>query len=420
MKSFNKFFDLLIYGFIFGVLVVLAVLGIRYYRSIQKPIVPSLPPSSSAVTAATQLAQMTVTPGVDSDGQLPTAIPWTDSFRLGDQEVLTQAIHNLYATKSFDLRISTVNTYGGVGIYCIAQYLPIPLTGAKYDPNQSMAPQVSDQGKWVILPGSRYCSMWLVMGELWGGVIQRDLQTASVYTPQTKPSYIPPNQSWILLTPTDQTTDNELTRTHEHTQTASVELHLPFGLLTSSIQPKNQLKKTLGPAPNGLVVELINGVNWLKDKPQFQTVADAADTYARWLAQYDMIAPIGPNGSRDTSNLNKLKEDMDTAFSNPSLTGSKYPYDNLRADMEIVVKNAGYLSLDSFTVVLEWPYHPGEWITLESLADKNSLPVPVIKPDDLDFNKDNLYVLFSEDVEKEMTWDKVPDWARSWFHLPPQ
>src|SRR6266496_4619757 len=96
-------------NFLLFILLLVVITGAGYQflqtksQNTQTPVIPTAV-VGSLEEVATNIAQMTITPGVESNGQLPTAIPWTTVLNLGQEQPLIDAIHQLYATKSMDVR----------------------------------------------------------------------------------------------------------------------------------------------------------------------------------------------------------------------------------------------------------------------------------------------------------------------------
>jgi hypothetical protein len=356
------------------------------------------------------------TPTVQGNGQLPSEIPWTDTFNLGDAEKLRELLHSVYATEGMDLRVSSVTERGGFGIYCGAatcRFFWYPTDNPALSlPERINKGMLSE----LMAPETRYCRVVLKIGELWGGVPQWALQN-------------------FIIGKTEHVTKDEITKKRDHTSTASVILHVPFGLQTESVQPTNVVPKTVI-APPEVPVEprLAAGVSiWNRDHVDLVTYFTKIDQYADWLSTYDLIAPINwttNNAPRSLVNLYALKLEIEKHFNTPSPDPNKpWPYDNLYADALKQALAAGFTGLDQFQVVLDWPNpeRQGEWYYLKSIGkipDKSDPDYkakyeaylaalePVIKPDDLDFNRDNLYPLFRADVSN-LDWSWVPT-ASEW------
>lgn len=386
------------------------------------------PAPNSAEQAAINIQNLTPTPGAGSNGQLPTAIPWTTNIEFGEEAQLREALHGVYGSSGFDYRVTTINTRGGVGIYCIVGFTN-PLLGPGYDPNIPIPDQINS-GRIKVIAGGRYCAAWFVLGELWAGVPQSALQKLDSFqsearlelTPTTvDPSGItrsasapngdrcPDGTVWI--------SDDSTTNQHTCGQWVDVTLHVPFGLLTSSTQPTNQVKFSID-HPHNVIRSWGDFNAWVNGTTDYQTYIDQADTYAYWLARYDLIAPIDPNGGRDLSNLNRLKADMDLHYNSPSPNPQQpWPYDHLRQLAQEKAVAAGYQGVRSFRVVLEWPGRENEWVYLESIEGGNY--DYVVDPTDLQFNQNNVYQLYAAEFKAAGTTPEwVPSWARSWFRWP--
>ena len=371
-------------------LMVVLVGGAFYYGKLSGriPSVADIPTSEAALAAATRIAEHTQTPGPAGEQALATLMPWQDVYQLGDAELLRQSLMGVYASAGFDLRVSSIVDTGASGIYCIQGHIPdhaeeIPLV------TQVQA------GTITLIPGTRYCVGVAKIGELWGGVPQIDLQKFELE--ELEHRSVDPNE-----------------RTITHTETVDIELHVRFGLLTHSVQPGNEIKKTFDD-PNGVLREWIDLVKRMKfalfggepaEAEFFRAAIDRADNLANELATLELIAPTEPDGSRSMRNLDELKRLIEWHFNSPSPDpANPWPFDNLYPIAVEKAKRAGYTGIGEFKVVLEWPYEEGVWYYLINL---DSDPKRVIETNDLDKFKHNLYPLYRD----EIGFDWVPQWNK--------
>lgn len=376
-----------------AILLVVLIVGLvgatYYYGTLQGGVgIADIPTSEAAQAAATRMAEHTQTPGPAGEQALATLIPWQDVYQLGDAELLRQSLMSVYAATGFDLRISSVVDTGASGVYCIQGHIPEPVEEIP------LVTQVQ-AGTVVLIPETRYCVGVAKIGELWGGVPQVDLQEFTLK--ELEHRSVDPNE-----------------RTITHTETVDIELHVRFGLLTQSVQPGNEVKKTFDD-PNGVLREWIDLVKRMKfalvggepaEAEFFRAHIDRADNLADELATLELIAPLEPDGSRSMRNLDELKRLIEYHFNNSS--GDKnnpWPYDNLYALAIEKALAAGYTGVGEFKVVLEWPKEEGVWYYLTDL-DIN--PKRVIEPNDLDKFKHNLYPLYRD----EIGFDWVPQWNK--------
>lgn len=376
-------------GAILIVVLILALVGgVYYYGKLNSGGMANIPTSEAAQAAATRMAEHTQTPGPAGEQALATLMPFQDVYQLGDAELLRRSLQEVYASAGFDLRVSSLVETGAMGVYCIQGHIPEPVEEIP------LAAQVR-AGTVVLIPKTRYCVGVAKIGELWGGVPQVDLQEFTLK--EFEHRSVDPNA-----------------RTITHTEMVDIELHVRFGLLTHSVQPGNEVKKTFDD-PNGVVREWIDLVKRMKfalfggdpaDAEFFRAAIDQSDNLADELATLELIAPVQPDGTRSTRNLDELKRLIEYHFNNSSGNpNNPWPYDHLYQLAVEKAKAAGYTGIGKFKVVFEWPYEKGVWYYLMNL---DTDPKRVIEPNDMDKFKHNLYPLYAGEIGR----DWVPQWPK--------
>ncbi|GIK83777.1 MAG: hypothetical protein BroJett025_03990 [Patescibacteria group bacterium] len=350
-----------------------------------------IPTSSAAEEAATAIADLTPTPGPAGEQTLVTEIPWQDVYHLGDTEMLRQALMGVYGSMGMDLRVSSLVETGALGLYCIQAHYP------EHNDFSPLVEQVRN-GSVTLIPKTRYCVGYAKLGELWGGVPQSDLQN-------------------FTLNPLDFQAIDPENKIITHTQTVDIELHVRFGLLTHSVQPGNEVKKTFDD-PNGVIMEWVDLAKRLhlalfggdpQEAEYFRTNIDQADNLANELATLELIAPLEPDGTRSTRNLDALKTLIEWHFNNPSPDANNpWPYDNLYALAVAEAKKSGYTGIGSFEVILEWPFEPDVWYYLSELG--SVAPKRVIESNDMDKFFHNLYPFYRDEIGMDWvpTWENTP------------
>ncbi|GEM_PF-5025750 len=319
------------------------------------------------------IGRATVTPGPQGHDQVSTWIPWTTDLKEGDAGKVSQALSGKVATAGLDGRISSEIDVAGLGPFCKQGYFSKPGVAANAPAKDKIL---------MLVPGTRYCAMTAMLMSLYGGVLQRDLQTN------------------ITVTSVDNTpVTDSIARKITKTQKADVVIKARFGLLTGGIQPGNVVKKTLdSPAAVTRAFLDVSKTVWQGD-PNFITgMIDEADNLSYQLAYWNTLAPMQPDGSRSRTNLEKLFQLVQYHFSNPSPDPTNpWPYDNLKVAAEDAAIKGGYTGLNTLSVVIEMPNKDGEFYYLQGLDSPT--PQKVI-PDDLENKfRDNLYVLVASDPD---------------------
>lgn len=360
----------------------------------------------TAEDVATAIVQYTPEPGEDT-GSVATLIPWTTILDLGDASLLETSVRQVFGTMGYDLNITSSDTHLGMGVWC--EIIFSEKRGKRWDPNIPNPIQLQN-GTIKEVWQSRDCPMWIVEGELIAGVPSVTLSMLRFFSveeinngAQPKPPYAVYREVPSSITDTDSKTITEI-------ESLDVVLYLEYGFLTASVQSTNQVKHSLE-SPLGVVTDLADFSAWVHKNPGWTSYSDKSDTLARWLANYDLIAPIGLDGSRDTTNLDRLLIEMRRHFSQDAPPGSApWPYTRLKADVNLAARQAGFHEIGIFKVELVSPTGTdGQWVKIESIVDDDPGFDLVINPDDLDFNKNNFYPMFREEINHR--WDWLPSWV---------
>lgn len=341
--------------------------------------IADIPPATTIEEVSQNIQDIEIEqPGPASEGVVATAVPWGTVLDVGDVERMRAELSSVYAAQGMDLRIAAALTTASSSAYCIHGHWPAG------DPAIPLIDQVNS-GDINLTPGTRYCVGFTKIGELWAGVPQSDLQG-------------------FTLNPIDYRVVDPEAHIVTTTQTIDVVVTARFGLLTHSVQPGNEVKVTFD-RPAHLAAAWLDlrqeiGAT-LFGAPSYdgmyvQTQIDRADNLANELATLELIAPFFPDGGRDMKNLVELERLVRFYFNNPSPDPSQpWPYDHLRAQAELAAIQAGYQGLESFTVILEWPYEEGTWYYLQGL---DTAPQLVIDPNDGVKFQDNLYPLWRSEI----------------------
>src|SRR3989344_563004 len=343
------------------------------------PRIPSPPQTSSdGVAAATRIAEWTATPGVEGIGQVATLVPWTDVYQLGDVPKLKIALANLYATKGVDLRVSTINEFGAIYVYCYQHYQPIR--------NPDTTKPLYKQVAWLY-PKTRYCAGVITITSLYGGVPQKDLMNLTVE---------PVN---------NQSVKNEETRQIIHTQSAKVTITARMGLLNESGLPGVSIKDTFDDPEETLRAFFEYSRQFMAgDENYWREKKDKGDTLGLWGSQWDVIAPLdAKTGQRSTLHLDLLKKETEKHFNSPSPDPNKpWPYDNLLLVAKEEAKKQGFTDVTELKVNIIFPYEEGVYYYLETIGTDNQKPV--IDAESITMFKDNLYPYLIKDVEIPADW----------------
>lgn len=351
-------------------ILVLLVGGIWYFNTLQNKQVAGIPtPGGDAQVAATRIAEATITPGPAGANQVPTLMPWTDLYVEGDEILLKDALSQKLATDGFDFRISSEVSTANTGVYCIQAFIPRP-GGSTEDHPVAQA--------LTFVPGTRYCSMVVMIGSLYGGVSQKDLQQNIVVEPIDDTPFV-----------------NSENRTITHPQAARVTFTARMGVLSIAIQPGNIQKRTIDD-PASALRAFIDATKrlWIGDETFFQQRIDEADTLAMELAQWEIIAPLMSDGTRSMQNLDRLYAEVVRQFTQSSHNDANpWPYDNLQNECEVQAKAAGFTGCAEIIVNITMPFGNGEYYYLQGMDTDPQLVIP----DDhlTKFNK-NLYWYYSD------------------------
>lgn len=323
-------------------------------------------PTGDGEAAATRIAEATITPGPAGADQIPTLIPWTDVYVEGDEVLLKEALAQKIATDGFDFRISSEVTTANTSVYCDQAFMPKPDSDPESHPIEQAL---------FFVPQTRYCSMVMVVGSLYGGVLQQDLQTNTVVEPVDDTPVV----------------DDEK-RTITHPQAARVTFTARMGVLTLAIQPGNIQKRTIDDPAEALRAYIDYSKKLFGDKTFFERKIDMADTLALELAQWEIIAPLQADGSRSTINLDRLYVEVVRQFTQSSFNNANpWPYDNLLQECDVQARAAGYTGCTEVVVNITLP--DGQFYYLQGM---NENPQLVIPDDHLEKFLNNLYWYYTD------------------------
>jgi hypothetical protein len=368
---------LAIIGLIAIVLIIAAgAVGVLFLLNKNNPqsvlaVIPTAGPNTKQV--ATDIADATLTPGPAGAEQLPTLAPFIDDYKTGDEIILKNALAKKFASAGFDFRISSEVVSANAATYCAQPSFPDP---RKKDLvlNPNLAEEI--QKALFFVAGTRYCASYEIIGSLYGGVPQKDLQ----------------NITNMVIEPMDggSVVDSEK-RVITHNQKAKVTITARMGLLTFTDQMGNLRKRTTDD-PDLILRAFISFTKktFVGDESFFRKKMDEADNLAIDLAKWELIAPLQSDGTRSTQNLDKLHDEIVRQFNTSSLNDSNpWPYDNLLTECETAAKTAGYTGCGELKVKIIMPFKDGQYYYLQDLD--SGTPLPVIPKDNLAQFKDNLY-----------------------------
>lgn len=360
----------------------------------------------TAQDAATAIVEYTPEPGEDT-GAVATLVPWTSIMDLGDASLLETSVREVFGTMGYDLNITSSDTHLGMGIWC--EIIFGEKWGKRWDPSIPNPVQLQNgtiSEDWQ----SRDCPMWIVEGELIAGVPSVSLSQLQFYSIDEINNGAKPKPPYAVYREVPSSVTNTESKTVTEIETLDVVLYLEYGFMGAVVQSSNQVKHSLE-SPLGVVTDLASFNAWVNKNPGWTSYSDKSDTMARWLANYDLIAPIGLDGSRSTNNLDRLLIEMKRHFNEDAPPGSApWPYTRLKADVNLAAQNAGFNQIGIFKVELVSPTGvDGQWVKLESLVDSDPGFTLVINDADLDFNKNNFYPMFRAEIDHR--WDWLPSWV---------
>ncbi|PIP86123.1 hypothetical protein COW83_00640 [Candidatus Collierbacteria bacterium CG22_combo_CG10-13_8_21_14_all_43_12] len=360
----------------------------------------------TAEDAATAVAEYTPEPGEDS-GAVATLIPWTTVLDLGDASLLETSAREVFGTMGYDLNITSTNTRLGMGVWC--EIIFSEKWGKTWNPSVPNPTQLQNgtiKEDWQ----SRDCQMWIVEGELVAGIPSVTLSQLKFYSIEEINGGAQPKPPYAVYREVPSSITNTESKTVTEIETLDVVLYLEYGFFGASVQSTNQVMHSLE-APLGVITDLANFNAWVNKNPGWTSYSDKANTMARWLANYDLIAPIGDDGSRSTANLDRLLVEMKRHFSEDAPPGSApWPYTRLKADVNLAAQKAGFSEISIFKVELVSPIKD-QWVKIESIVDDDPGFDLVIDPADLDFNAQNFYPMFRNEIDHK--WDWLPSWVTS-------